>query len=475
MHLALTLVALLAAAHPSALHPAPGPAPAAIEQVIPQEATFALYEPRVRGDLLRAIGALQGVFGAQAAEAFLSDAPLPFLALEAAAGEPHQAIDARGGIGLFRVAGIQASAGLVAVKRPDAVIAELAEHLGARVDTRGELTWLYGAERMWAVLTEGGYLYLLIPDPQPPGLLADEAPKHALESMARAIRERKGSLANAELYRVLDRKVARGQLGLFLGGFEPRDALRGALLRAHLGDAGSTLDGFVLGSGPLFTAHSGKASSPLLTSGAPHSFGLASFDAGGNELTAFFLGEEGSRRRQLARRALAGLWLDVEGLLSAAEGPIALAAYLTPPRPGAELEGEPRSALAVRLEAPIRDPELARAWLRDLRHRVGPDALQASTRGGELHADLGPVPRGRANLLPAARALLGTSAFGPGHLTFLLDLVRIRHLLLAERSSASTEALERLNAVTEIDRAWLDLAGDPEGARVKGVLRLEVQ
>jgi hypothetical protein len=472
-----------------------------VVHAIPQTADGALYLARIRGGLEPAIDFAEKLIGPDPVQRFLESAVLPSVALDDASVEPE------GGIGLFTLAGFRGLAGLLAARDAAALsraVERRFERMGAglsqNVDGSVRVHSPQGAEL--AVFADRGYVYLIVPQPgvssgegsTDPGVAVraiSESPPAGLEGSGRLKWD----------------GVGPGSAYLFLqvvGGREGR--VRSVVASLSLADLTLRMEGALWAEGPLWRLDG--ATAPPLVDAAPGSpVAAASISASPRELTAAAL----SLLTEPAREATLARWgmrpADLEQLADALSGTAALLVYFDSGAFFAHLaekdaRPEPRGALLgsaglaraegldellqarlraadVRFERDLADGQpryrLSAPGFSSAELKVG--ARELSLRAGES-LSARPVKDVAAEL----RARFGPGAFGPRHVSAVLDVGELARELEAPTTvpGLSTQRLallqgfsvEFLRQLTSIDTAFVDLVAIPEGARARGSLTL---
>ncbi|MGV3623479.1 MAG: PKD domain-containing protein [Archangium sp.] len=229
--------------------------------------------------------------------------------------------------------------------------------------------------------------------------------------------------------------------------------------------------------------------------------GMSGVDA----LASMILGPAGSSRRLRIEGELAELHVDLTKLLDGFAGGVDALAYADVQgfvRATAAAGGQPRPRASVLLEAPVRDAKslgvqldallgeevsrlkkLGDATLTVWRGEWNDAPLDVALTEQALFAKSGaPVDdREPADLL-AEYTRRFDGAFGPGHVSVLLDIGRLRSDLLQPhlmddvdpRKALAMQALAVtvIDRVTQLDLAMADLSPSPRGAKLQVVLRL---
>jgi hypothetical protein len=215
------------------------------------------------------------------------------------------------------------------------------------------------------------------------------------------------------------------------------------------------------------------------------------------ELAALAFGGEGSarRKRQVARLKASGV--DAEALLGALRGDVSLLAYFDAPgffqhlaRAG---EPQPRGSLFVDAGL-LKAAPVLELLLREVER--SPFRVQTKKEGGTTRFSASvlaqPVELSvseqrlalRAGSAPAGRAQVDVGSTGPGHLSLMLDVERLRTELGAVREvkGVAPQQLAGMQTLvgalldqTPFDHAFLDLSPEEGGARLKGRVTLRGQ
>src|SRR5205823_971202 len=121
---------------------------------------------------------IEKLVGAETAQRWLDDSPLPELAMELSAGE-HQVIDPEKGLGLFTLPkfdGVVALMGVIDDERALAVVVEQLEKRGgfATSQPKGAMRVRSESGKEMLLFTDRGYLYVALPDRTGIEISADE-------------------------------------------------------------------------------------------------------------------------------------------------------------------------------------------------------------------------------------------------------------------------------------------------------------
>lgn len=222
-------------------------------------------------------------------------------------------------------------------------------------------------------------------------------------------------------------------------------------------------------------------------------------------LANVLLGPPGSPRRLAFERELAELHVELPVVLSSFSGGVDALAYVDVPgfiRATVAAGGKPRPRASVLMEAPVRDAKALDAQLDALLGAELPQLqklgnaqvtvwrgassfgpVDVALTGQALFAKIGaPVDEREAVDLLSDYTRRFDGAFGPGHLSVLIDVARLRRDLLQPhlmddvdpRKALAMQALAVtvIDRVTQLDLAMLDASPAPNGAKVQVTLRL---
>jgi hypothetical protein len=260
------------------------------------------------------------------------------------------------------------------------------------------------------------------------------------------------------------------------------------------------LDGFMASDKPLLAGKQGPV--PALLNKAPVgpvASGMLSVPA--DELATWLIGARGSARRAEAMATMTARGMDGEGLLGALRGDVTLLVYFDAPafyrnfitnkRP------EPKGSVLFEAGLTRAEPVVAAvtkafegsSWsvekvkdkgITRFRGRIAEQPVVLSVAPDRLSLQGGEALEGRpqGDVGAALRERFGTGTFGPSHLSLMVDLGRLRADLdapeqvpgvpPAQLNAAKAFGGAFLDQVTPFDHAFMDLAPEEGGARLRG-------
>jgi hypothetical protein len=491
--------------------------PRPVLRAIPADATVVLYVPQLRGAVEPLVDFYERLVGPALARRQMEEAPFLLMVLQSVRGGSG-VVDPEEGFGVFSVPGFEGSVALLGVvdgpAAVDAVLQEF-EAGGNPIERRGD-----GSARIElsqgepvTVFADRGYLYLAMPqrdaprEGEPVKALAVASPD--AEALRRHVAGLSGpGLSESPLLAKLRGKVAEGSVYLFTT-FPEQEESRGfpglfASLAVREGRA--ELDGFMASDKPLLEGKKGPA--PALLEKAPVGpVGAAMMSIPPEELSSLLFGAAGSSRRAQAMESWRREGIDAEALLGSVRGDVTLLIYFDAPafyrnflinkRP------EPRGAVLLEAGLTRSEPMVAvltkvfeeGTWkvetvkekgVTRFRVRVMDQPLVFSVFADRLSLQAGEAleARPRGNVGAGLRERFGAGAFGPGHLSLMVDLGRLRAEMEAPQSvpgvppgqlsAAKAFGGAFLDQLTPFDHAFMDFAPEEGGARLRGrvVLRM---
>lgn len=469
----------------------------AIEDAIPASARSALFIHEVRSELEPAVDALERILDPFEAQSFIETAPLPAIALEMLESGENQGLDLSGGLALFRPDGFSVAIGVAPVTNGQAALAAV-EASFARNGIHAAEKLANGMQRYRLAdgldvlaYVKGAFIYLVMPDTD-----AKLSSDDILRAASVALLSKEPALSKSAVYERLRARVARKGVQLFAAAPLGRDsAVDAALLAATFDEKGTYVDGFVATSSEVLHATSGSPPALLAHAPAGPSF-ILSAKVLSNELSKWVGGDELSIGDRMSALGLAPSML-----AAALTGDGQVAFYADPELLVLDALSEKFSMGplgTVLLEAKVADPKLAEgiggAWLKArgaafkrtsdkdgvrLRALINDQPVELRVRKTDLKLEAGPRLRGRKSVDVVAphKALLPPGAFGPGHVSAVLDLAQVRRDLELNSGSGDEEwdAYSRLFArmleqLTSVERVAVDLGPEVGGARISGTL-----
>lgn len=484
--------------------------PRPVLRAIPGDATVAFFVPQLRGNLQPMVDFYEQLVGPDVARRQLEEAPFLPMMLESAKGDAS-AVDPDEGFGLFSVPVFEGSVAVLGVTDGAAALEAVVkdfESEGLTVERRPDGSARIELRQSEAVLAflDRGYLYLAMPEKDEP---KEGEPVKAStsspdpEGVRRYVQGFQGpGLSESSLLMELRGKVQEGNLYLFTSfpKKEQEDGFPGFVASLRVKEGRAELDGFMASKKPLLAGKQGPV--PALLEKAPVGpVAAAMMSIPPDELATALLGAPGSARRTEALASWSQEGVDAEGLIGAVRGDVTMLVYfdapafyrnfLTNKRP------EPRGALLLEAGLTRSEPVVAAltkafasgSWnvetvkekdVTKFRLRlmeqpmvvsVGPDRL--SLQAGEaLDA------RPRENIGTGLRERFSAAAFGPSHLSLMVDMGRLRAELdaptqvpgvpVGQLAAAKAFGGAFLDQLTPFEHAFVDLAPEEGGARLRG-------
>jgi hypothetical protein len=481
---------------------------------VPPEATSVIFLPKVAGHLDSVIDFLEKLLGAEAVQDFLDASVLPALAIELPSSE-SPAVDPQEGLGLFTLPQFEGTVALLGViddaKALEVLVKQLERRGGyARQEVDRTVRVRLPRGRELALFVDRGYLYVALPEakelePSDP-TLTGLPPMVDIEPAVAAVRQAADDgLMNAPAVAKARARLPGGDAFVYLAAPASKERKWEGLLAAlTLSDRALDLDGLVVAEKPLWKADAVKTAG--LLGAAPQGAVAAAYaSVPPAELAALLLGAAGTPNRLAAAERAHGSGVDLEALLSALTGDLSALAYFDAestlanlatgaerPEPRGTLLLEAGTARAGPIEALVR-AQLENAGLRYerleeagvtrylTRLREQQVELRLSPGRAQLTAGASLGARANSDLTKALQARFG-DAFGPGHVSLMVDLGQLRRELSEPRSISGIDP-RRLVMVqgiassflqrTPVETGFLDLSPDADGARLKGRLTLK--
>ena len=443
------------------------------------------------------------------ARAQIEAAPFLPMVLQSVRGT-SPAVDPEEGFGLFSVPSFEGSVALLGVTdgpaAVDAVIKEFeAGGIPVRRQEDGSVRIEPRESEPLTLFLDRGYLYLAMPDteepeegePVPVSISSPDA-----EGLRRQVMGFTGpGLSESPLLTRLRGRVEEGSVYLF--SQFPKEEAEGfpgifASLRGKEGRA--ELDGFFASDKPLLAGKQGPV--PALLEKAPVGpVAAAMLSIPPEELVTAIVGAPGSPRRAEAMASWREEGIDAEALIGAVRGDVTMLVYfdapafyrnfLTNKRP------EPRGSVLLEAGLTRSEPVVDAltkafaegAWnvetskekgITRFRTRMMDQPLMLSVAADRLSLQAGEAldARPRENVGTGLRERFGASAFGPSHLSVMVDMGRLRAEMDApsqvpgvptgQLAAAKAFGGAFLDQLTPFDHAFLDLTPEEGGARLRG-------
>ncbi|WP_225412068.1 PKD domain-containing protein [Stigmatella hybrida] len=483
--------------------------PRPVLRAVPAEARVALWVPQLRGTVEPLLTFYEQLVGPSLARNQLGDAPFLPLLLRSARGDARL-VDPEEGFGLFRLSSFEGTVVLLGVTdgpaAMDAVLQEF-EAGGAQVRRQedGSASVQRGRGAPISLFLDRGYLYLALPQAETPEEGQTVRAQASLGPDVGALRGLIAGFTGAGLSELpvleqLRGKVAEGQAYLFTSLVEQGSAFPGMLASIRVGEGLAELDGFLAADKPLMEGKQGPV--PALLAQAPAGpVAAATLSVPPEQLASWIFGAPGSPRRQEVTEAWKQEGIDAEALTQAMRGDVSLLAYFDAPafyrNLVANRQPEPRGTIL--LEAGLTRPEPVVAMLTKMfaegtwnvetvkepgitrfRMRVLEQPLLLSVGADRLWLEAGEplAARPKKNVAAALSERFAPSAFGPGHLSLMVDLGQLRADLQAPREVPGVPQVQLgaakalggafLDQLTPFDHAFMDFTPEAGGARLRG-------
>ncbi|EAU66964.1 hypothetical protein STIAU_4644 [Stigmatella aurantiaca DW4/3-1] len=483
--------------------------PRPVLRAVPAEARVAIWLPQLRGTVEPLLTFYEQLVGPELARRQLGDAPFLPLLLRSARGDSRW-VDAEEGFGLFRLSSFEGTVALLGVTdgpaAMDAVLQEF-EAGGAQVRRQedGSASVQRGQGAPITLFLDRGYLYLAIPqvETSEPGqtvrVQASVAPD--AEALRRLIAGFAGpGLAEVPLLEQLRGKVAEGNAYLFTTLGEQGSGFPGLLASLKVREGRAELDGFMASEKPLMEGKQGPV--PALLDNAPGGpVAAAALSVPPEQLASWIFGAPGSPQRLGVTEAWKQEGIDAEALTQAVRGDVSLLAYFDAPAFYrnflANKRPEPRGALILEAGLTRAEPVVAMltkvfeqgTWnvervqepgITRFRMRLMEQPLVLSVSPDRLWLQAGePLEaRPKKNVGSLLKERFGPNAFGPGHLSMMVDLGQLRADLQAPREVPGVPQVQLgaakalggafLDQLTPFEHAFMDFSPEEGGARLRG-------
>jgi hypothetical protein len=485
--------------------------PRPVLRAIPGDATVAFYVPQLRGSVEPMVEFYERLVGPDIARRQMEEAPFLPMLLQSARGDAS-AVDPEEGFGLFSVPSFEGSVAVLGVTDGKAALEAVAkdfESKGLTVQRRedGSVRVELRESEPITVFLDRGYMYLAMPEQETPQ--EGEPVKAAVtsspdaEGLRRSVAGFTGpGLSEAALLTELRGKVQEGNVYLFTSfpKKEQDDGFPGFFSSLKVREGRAELDGFMASKRPLLSGKQGPV--PALLDKAPVGpVAAAMLSIPPDELATALLGAPGSPRRTESMASWTQEGIDAEGLIGAVRGDVTLLVYfdapafyrnfLTNKRP------EPRGAVLLEAGLTRAEPVVAAltkafaagAWnvetvkeknVTKFRLRLMDQPMVVSVAPDRLSLQAGEAldARPRENIGTALRERFSASAFGPSHLSLMVDMGRLRAELDApeqvpgvptgQLAAAKAFGGAFLDQLTPFDHAFVDLSPEEGGARLRG-------
>ena len=492
--------------------------PRPVLRAVPADAQTVLWVPRLRGNVEGLVDFYERLVGARNARSTLEDAPLVPLLLRSLTGGPTE-VDPEEGFGFFLVPDFDGVVALLGVTDARAALAAVAREL--RVAGHRVLPQEDGSARVEPVdgglpmllFADRGYVYLAVPDsPEAPEpgtpvkALAVESPDVNL--VRRKVEAQSGpGVSEHAVLSELRGKVRDGSVFLFSAppapeaDADPEDMpVRGFFGALAVQADQVELDGFLSSSRPLLGATRGPGSA-LLGRAAAGPVAAAQLSVPPEELARLVFGSPGSPRRQKTLERWRTQGLDAEALLKALRGDVAMLVYFDAaaffqsfirdqrpaPKGTVVMEAGLTSVAPVLqlVQKQLQDNALvfqkeAQGNTTRFRTRLLEQPVSLTLTPERATLEAGEVLSGRetGDVGATLRTRFGAEAFGPGHLSLMVDLGRLRADLANARSvpgvgqgqllASQVFIGALLEQLTPLEYGFLDFAPAEGGGRLQG-------
>jgi hypothetical protein len=483
--------------------------PRPVLRAIPADATVAIYVPQLRGSVEPLVDFYERLVGPDTARRQIEEAPFLPMVLKSVRGD-STAVDPEEGFGLFSVPAFEGTVALLGVTDGQAALDEVVKEFeseGLRVQRRPDGSVrieLRESEPVTAFL-DRGYLYLAMPDTEQaqegePAKASVSSPD--AEGVRRSVMEFTGpGLSESPLLTELRGKVAEGSVYVF-SRFpkEEAEGFPGFLSSLRVQEGRAELDGFIAADKPLLAGKQGPI--PALLAKAPMGpVAAAMVSIPPDELTTALVGAPGTPRRAEAMESWSRQGIDAEALIGALRGDVTMLVYFDAPAFYrnflANKRPEPRGS--VLLEAGLMRSEpvveaLTKAFaagslnvetikeknVTRFRTRMMDQPMVLTVAADRLSLQAGEAleARPRENVSTGLRERFGGNAFLPSHLSVMVDMGRLRAELEApsqvpgvppgQLAAAKAFGGAFLDQLTPFEHAFLDLAPEQGGARLRG-------
>jgi len=486
--------------------------PRPVLRAIPEDATVAFYVPRIADAVAPLAGFYEKLVGPDMARAQIEATPFLPLLLESVRGPASRVVDAEEGFGVFAVPSFDGSVVLLGIQDgPPAMERVLKEFESAGRPVQrledGSARVEFDNEPAGLVFLDRGYLYVAMPEApevkegEPVKAQAVSAPD--AQALRRHVVGFKGAgLSESPMLARVRGRVQEGSVYAFLGSSKPdeKDPIPGFMASLRVKEDRAELDGFLAADKPLLEGKPGPV--PALLSRAPMGpVASAMLSVPAEQMANWLIGAPGSERRMEALTKMTARGLDGEGLIGALRGDLTLLVYFDAPafyrnfitnkRP------EPRGSVLLEAGLTRSEPVVAvvtralegTSWSVEkgaergttrFRGRVLDQPVVLLVGPDRLSLQAGEAMEGRptGDVGGALRERFGAGAFGPSHLSLMVDLGRLRADLdspqqvpgvpPAQLGAAKAFGGAFLDQVTPFDHAFMDFAPEQGGARLRG-------
>jgi hypothetical protein len=486
--------------------------PRPVLRAIPADATVAFYVPRIAEAVEPLVSFAEQLLGTEMARRQMEETLLLPLLLESVRGTGSQVVDAEEGFGLFSVPSFDGSVALVGIlDGPPAMERVLKEFESAGRPVQrlrdGSARVEFEDEPAVLLFLDRGYLYLAMPEKpeetagKPVRARAVATPD--VEALRRHVTGFTGSgLSEAPMLTRLRGRVQEGSVYAYTSFPRPEqsEGFPGFFASLKVKEGRAELDGFMASDKPLLEGKKGPV--PALLNKAPMGpVATAMMSVPAEEMVNWLIGAPGSARRAEALAEWTAQGMDSEALIGAVRGDVTLLVYFDAPafyrnflvnkRP------EPKGSVLFEAGLTRAEPVVAAvtkafegsSWSVEkgadkgttrFRGRIAEQPVVLTVGPDRLSVQAGESLEGRptGDVGRALRERFGAGAFGPSHLSLMVDLGRLRAELDAptqvpgvppgQLSAAKAFGGAFMDQVTPFDHAFMDFAPEEGGARIRG-------
>ncbi|RKH23151.1 PKD domain-containing protein [Corallococcus sp. CA041A] len=491
--------------------------PRPVLRAVPEDAQTVLWVPRLRGNVEGLVNFYGRLVGEGNMRQTLADTPLVPLLLRSLGPGPSE-VDPEEGFGFFLLPDFDGVVALLGVTDSRAALAAVVRELrsaGHRVlpreDGSARVEPVDGGNAM-LLFADRGYVYLAVPDspdaPEPgetvKALAVAESPD--VELVRRKVEALSGpGISENALLAELRGKVRDGSVFLFSAPPVPEAEKEDMPVRGFFGALAvqadqAELDGFLASSRPLLGGARGPASQ-LLGRAAVGPVAAAQLSVPPEELARLVFGSPESPRRQRTLERWRKQGLDAEPLLKALRGDVTMLVYFDAAAFFRSFIQDQRPAPkgTVVMEAGLASVppvlQLIQKQLQDnglvfqkeaqgnttrFRTRLMEQPVSLSLTPERATLEAGEVLNGRelGDVGKTLRTRFGAEAFGPGHLSLMVDMGQLRADLAGVRSVPGVATAKLLMSqlfvtallekFTPFEYGFLDFSPVDGGGRLQG-------
>lgn len=497
--------------------------PRPVLRAIPPQADIAVFIPELRGNVQVLVDFYEQLVGTERAMELLESTPLAWLVLQSVE-EGEGIVDPEEGGGFFTLPDFKGTVGVLGVAEGPAAVGALVEEVErrgvtARREEDGTVYLEQPAGSPWALFVDRGYLYLVVPDTEeepgegeeqtePQGPQASEG--RDLAGVVALVRGQGGAgLSEDPLLGELREKVGPGTVHVFAREEQVQAGdVRGLWGTLRVKQDQAELEGFIAAELP---AQREQAPSPALLERAPAGPVVALWvSLPPQELAALTFGAPDSERRTRTLQRMRELGVEgaqAAALLESLRGDVGLLAWFDAVAFFRNLvqgrqRPEPRGSLLVEAGLTRAGPMATwlERWLESTGERVEkgrekdgttrlrlrlleqPAVISVSADRAALRAGEPLEKRPVEDVGRALRERFGQGAFGPGHISLMVDVGRVRAELEApERVPGVPQAqldvmrslaFTLLEQLPPVELLFFDYASEQSGGRFRARLEL---